>query len=115
MLPHIRQGKLKALAVASRARIAALPDVPTVGEAGYGDFEAGSWVGFFAPAKASPEIVGKLNAALNEALSMPDVRERFAALSVEASTGTPAEIAAAFTRQVENWARMVKTTGITAE
>jgi tripartite-type tricarboxylate transporter receptor subunit TctC len=114
MLPHIRQGKLRALAVASRTRIAALPNVPTVAEAGYGEFEAGSWVGFFAPAKTSAEIVGRLNAVLNEVLALGDVRERFASLSVEPGSGTQAEIAAAFRDQVENWSRVVRTTGITA-
>jgi len=114
MLAFIRQGRLRALAVASRTRIAALPNVPTLSEAGYGELEAGSWVGFFAPAKTSPEIVAKLNAALSEALGMADVRERFAALSVEPSAGAPAEIAAGFRHQVENWGRMVKASGVTA-
>lgn len=114
MLPHIRQGKLRALAVANRTRIAALPNVPTVAEAGYGEFEAGSWVGFFVPAKTSPEIVARLNAVLNEVIALSDVRERFASLSVEPGSGTQAEIAASFRGQIENWARVVKTTGITA-
>jgi tripartite-type tricarboxylate transporter receptor subunit TctC len=114
MLPHIRSGKLRALAVAAKSRIAALPNVPTVAEAGYPELDAGSWVGFFAPAKTSPEIVARLNAVMNEALALPDVRERFANLSVEPSSGTPAEIAAAFRAQVQNWATVVKTTGITA-
>lgn len=114
MLPHIRSGKLKALAVASKKRIAALPDVPTVAEAGYPELDAGSWVGFFAPAKTSPEIVARLNAAMNEAIALPDVRERFTNLAVEASGGTPAELAALFRAQVQNWATVVKTTGISS-
>jgi tripartite-type tricarboxylate transporter receptor subunit TctC len=114
MLPHIRSGKLKALAVASRKRIAALPDVPTVAEAGYPELDAGSWVGFFAPAKASSEVVARLNAAMNEAIALPDVRERFTNLAVEASGGSPAELAALFRAQVQNWATVVKTTGISA-
>jgi tripartite-type tricarboxylate transporter receptor subunit TctC len=114
MLPHIRSGKLKALAVAAKKRIAALPDVPTVGEAGYPELDAGSWVGFFAPAKTGPEIVARLNAAMNEAIAQPDVRERFAKLAVEPSGGTPAELAAQLRAQVQSWATVVKTTGITA-
>ena len=114
MLPHIRSGKLKALAVASKSRIAALPDVPTVAEAGYAALDAGSWVGFFAPAKTSPEVVARLNAVMNEVVALPDVRERFGNLAVEASGGTAAELAAMFRAQVQNWATVVKTTGITA-
>lgn len=114
MLPHIRSGKLRALAVASTSRFAALPNVPTVAEAGYAPLDAGSWVGFFAPARTSPEIVARLNAVMNEALAAPDVRERFGNLAVDSSGGTPAEIAARFRAQVQNWATVVKTTGMTA-
>jgi tripartite-type tricarboxylate transporter receptor subunit TctC len=114
MLPHIRGGKLRALAVASKSRIAALPNVPTIAEAGYPELDAGSWVGFFAPAKTSPEVVARLNGVMNEVLALPDVRERFANLAVDPSGGTPAELAAAFRAQVQNWATVVKTTGISA-
>jgi tripartite-type tricarboxylate transporter receptor subunit TctC len=113
-LPFIAQGKLKALAVASRTRVAALPSVPTVAEAGFGELEAGSWVGFFAPAKTSTQIVARLNAEINAALAQPDVLERFARLSVEPATGSTAEFAAIFRREIENWSKIVKTTGITA-
>jgi tripartite-type tricarboxylate transporter receptor subunit TctC len=115
MLPHIRSGKLRALAVASKARIAALPQVPTVAESGYPELDAGSWVGFFAPAKTGADVVARLNTAMNEALALPDVRERFANLAVEPSSGTPAQLAAAFRNQVDNWASVVKTTGIKAD
>ena len=113
-LPHIAQGKLKALALASRTRVAALPSVPTVSETGMGELEAGSWVGFFAPSKTSAEIVGRLNAGINAALAQPDVIERFAKLSVEPATGSVADFAAQFRRQVENWAKIVQETGIAA-
>ena len=115
MLPHIRSGKLRALAVASKSRIAALPNVPTVAEAGYPELDAGSWVGFFAPAKTEPAIVARLNAVMNEVIALPDVRERFTNLAVEASGGTPPELAAMFRAQVQNWANVVKTTGIKAD
>ena len=114
MLPHIRSGKLRALAVASKSRIAALPNVPTVAEAGYPELDAGSWVGFFAPAKTSPEIVARLNAVMNEVIALPEVRERFTNLAVDATGGSPAELSAMFRAQVQNWATVVKTTGITA-
>ncbi|HYG55647.1 MAG TPA: tripartite tricarboxylate transporter substrate binding protein [Burkholderiales bacterium] len=115
MLPHIRSGKLRALAVASKSRIAALPNVPTVAEAGYPELDAGSWVGFFVPAKTDPAVVARLNAVMNEVIALPDVRERFTNLAVEASGGTPPELAAMFRAQVQNWANVVKTTGIKAD
>ncbi len=114
MLPHIRSGKLKALAVASKSRIAALPNVPTVAEAGYPELDAGSWVGFFAPAKTSPEIVARLNIVMNDVIQLAEVRERFANLAVDATGGTPMELSSAFRAQVQNWGTVVKTTGITA-
>ena len=113
MLPHIRSGKLRALAVASKSRIAALPNVPTVAEAGYPELDAGSWVGFFVPAKTDPAVVARLNAVMNEVIALPDVRERFANLAVDPTGGTPTDLAAAFRAQVQNWGTVVKTTGIT--
>jgi tripartite-type tricarboxylate transporter receptor subunit TctC len=113
-LPHVKQGKLKALAVASLTRVAALPDVPTVAESGFPDFEERSWVAFFAPAKTSPEIVAQLNAAINDALRQPDVRDRLNALGFEPHGGSPQEFSAYLRKEVDKWARIVKATGVTA-
>jgi tripartite-type tricarboxylate transporter receptor subunit TctC len=113
-LPHVKQGKLKALAVASLTRVAALPDVPTVAESGFPDFEERSWVAFFAPAKTSPEVVAQLNAAINDALAQPDVRDRLNGLGFEPHGGSSREFAAYLRSEVDKWARIVKATGITA-
>jgi tripartite-type tricarboxylate transporter receptor subunit TctC len=113
-LPHVKQGKLKALAVASLTRVAALPDVPTVAESGFPDFEERSWVAFFAPARTSPEIVAQLNAAINDALRQPDVRDRLSALGFEPHGGSPQEFSAYLRKEVDKWARIVKATGVTA-
>jgi tripartite-type tricarboxylate transporter receptor subunit TctC len=113
-LPHVKQGKLKALAVASLTRVAALPDVPTVAESGFPGFEERSWVAFFAPAKTSPEVVAQLNAAINDALAQPDVRDRLNGLGFEPHGGSSREFAAYLRSEVDKWARIVKATGITA-
>jgi tripartite-type tricarboxylate transporter receptor subunit TctC len=113
-LPHVRQGRLKALAVASLTRVAALPDVPTIAESGFPGFEERSWVAFFAPAKTSPEVVAQLNAAINDALAQPDVRERLNGFGFEPHGGSAPEFAAYLRSEVDKWARIVKATGITA-
>ncbi len=113
-LPHVKQGKLKALAVASLARVAALPDVPTIAESGFPDFEERSWVAFFAPARTSPEIVALLNGAINDALRQPEVRDRLNALGFEPHGGSSQEFSSYLRKEVEKWARIIKTTGVTA-
>jgi tripartite-type tricarboxylate transporter receptor subunit TctC len=114
VMPFIGQGKLKVLAVSSLKRVEALPNVPTVTEAGFPDFEERSWVGFFAPAKTSPEIVNRLNGEINQILGLPDIRERFAALGVDPTTGSPAAFAEYFRAEVAKWSKIVKTIGISA-
>ena len=111
----IRQGTLKGLAVSSLSRVDPLPGVPTMTEAGFADFEERSWVGLFAPVKTSPEIVRRINAEVNQAIRMPDVRERFAALGLDAQPGTAAEFAAYVDKEVGKWSKIVKSTGITVE
>jgi len=113
-LPHVKQGKLKALAVASLTRVAVLPDVPTVAESGFPGFEERSWVAFFAPARTSPEVVAQLNAAINDALRQPDVRDRLNALGFEPHGGSSQEFSVYLRKEVDKWARIVKATGVTA-
>jgi tripartite-type tricarboxylate transporter receptor subunit TctC len=115
VVPHIQAGRLKGLAISSLKRVAALQDVPTVTEAGFPGFEERSWVGYFAPAKTSPLIVRKLNGEINKALGMPDVRARLDALGLEPQPVSPGEFAAYVKNEVAKWAKIVKTTGITAD
>ena len=110
-LPHIKAGKLKALAVTSLKRIDALPNVPTVVESGFPDFEDYTWVAFLGPANMPPAIVAKLNAAINDALRDPGIKERLAATGFEGTPGTPAEFGAYLPKEVAKWSKIIKDTG----
>jgi len=111
----VKQGSLKALAVSSLKRVEALPNVPTVSESGFADFEERSWVGFFAPAKTSAAIVNRLNTEINQIVLLPEVKERLATQGMEPQAGSPAEFAAYVRKEVDMWAKIVKTVGITVD
>lgn len=111
-LPHIKAGRMKALGVSSLNRIESLPDVPTVAEAGFPGFEERSWVGFFAPAKTPAAIVTLLNKEINQVLVMPDVAATFKARGMDVHTGSAADFTRYVQKEVANWAKMVKTTGV---
>jgi tripartite-type tricarboxylate transporter receptor subunit TctC len=115
VVPHIKSGRLKGLAVSSLSRVAALPDVPTVTEAGFPGFEERSWVGYFAPAKTPAAIVNKLNAEINPILGLADVRARLDALGLEPQSGSPTAFASYLRAEVARWSRIVQATGITAD
>jgi tripartite-type tricarboxylate transporter receptor subunit TctC len=95
--------------------VAALPDVPTVAEGGFANFEERSWVGYFAPARTPAAIVKKLNGAVNEALGLADVRTRLDALGLEPQPLTPGAFSEYVRSEVARWATIIKTTGITAD
>ncbi|HTN50093.1 MAG TPA: tripartite tricarboxylate transporter substrate binding protein [Burkholderiaceae bacterium] len=108
-LPHIRSGKLKALAVTSRARSPALPNVPTVEEAaGLKGFEASSWFGLFAPAGTPRSIVDKVQTDVARALSNPEVRERFTGQGADPGGNSPEQFAAFIKAETDKWSRVVK-------
>ncbi len=111
-LQHVKSGKLKALAIGSEKRVAALPGVPTVAEGGLPGFVAVTWFGVVAPPKTPPEIAAKFSAAIAEALRHPDVIRRLADLSAEPVGGTPAEMAAFMKDEVERWRRVIKSAGV---
>jgi tripartite-type tricarboxylate transporter receptor subunit TctC len=115
VVPHIKAGRLKGLAISSLKRVPALQEVPTVTEAGFAGFEERSWVGYFAPAKTSPLVIRKLNGEINKALGMADVRTRLDALGLEPQPVSPGEFATYVKTEVAKWAKIVKTTGITAD
>jgi tripartite-type tricarboxylate transporter receptor subunit TctC len=115
VVPHIKAGRLKGLAISSLKRVPALQEVPTVTEAGFPGFEERSWVGYFAPAKTGPLVVRKLNGEINKALGMADVRTRLDALGLEPQPVSPAEFATYVKAEIAKWAKIVKTTGITAD
>jgi tripartite-type tricarboxylate transporter receptor subunit TctC len=115
LLPHIKQGKLRALAIGSAKRTDALPDVPTVAESGYAGFETSQWYGLLAPAKTPKAVVDKLSAEVAKALRQPDVVQRLAADSATPIGSTPEEFAAYIRKEQERWGRVVKTANIKAE
>lgn len=110
-MPHIKAGKLRALAVTSLKRSAARPDLPTIAEAALPGFDASSWFALFAPAGTPKEIVGKLNSELNAILQLADVREKFAAQGAEPTEFTPEQFAAFTQAELTKWARVVKESG----
>jgi len=114
-LPHIQAGRLKPLGVASLKRIEALPDVPTVAEAGFPGFEERSWVGFFAPAGTAAAIVNRLNQEINRALASPDLVANIKARGMDMHPGSPADFARHVHAEVAKWAKMVKMTGVKLE
>lgn len=105
-LPHIRSGKLRALGSTGLARLALLPDVPTVAETVPG-FESDIWIGMVAPAKTAPAIIGKLNAELRRALTLPDVREKLAEQGILAESSSAAEFNALIASDQKRWAAVI--------
>ena len=103
-----RAGKARILAVATNARIADLPDIPTLNEAGVKGFESGTWNAIAAPPKTPPAIVAKLNTAVNEVLKEKDVQEKFAKLTLHAAGGTPAHAAAFIKKETQTWGEVIK-------
>ena len=108
---HIRNGKMRALAVTSAKRSADLPNVPTVAEAGYKGFEAVTWFGIAAPAGVSKDAVAKLNAAFNKALETPDVRKKLTEQGADVLGGPSEQFAALVRDETVRWAKVVKESG----
>jgi tripartite-type tricarboxylate transporter receptor subunit TctC len=114
-IPHLQGGKLNVIAVAAHKRMAQLPNVPTMAEAGLPDFEVSSWNGLFAPAKTPPEIIAKLHQATVKALALPDVREKLAAQGAEGVANTPEEFRAYVRSEIDKWAKVIRASGMAIE
>lgn len=115
-VPHVKAGKLKALAVTSLQRTPVMPDMPTVAEAGgLKGYDISTWWGLFAPAGTSSEIVHRLSANMAKIVTLPDIRERFAALGIEPAANTPEQFALLVKAEVEKFARLAKAAGIKPE
>ena len=112
MLPHIKSGKLRAIAVGTPQRLPALPDLPTVAEMGFKDFETSQWYGILAPAGTPREVVKRLQEESYKALKSNSVTERFASDSAVGGGGPPEEFAAFIAQQQKVWSQIVKRAGI---
>jgi tripartite-type tricarboxylate transporter receptor subunit TctC len=112
VLPHLREGTLRALVVNSTRRAAALPEVPTTAEAGFANAEYPIWFGLFMPANTPREIVHKLNRETLSALDTPKLRDRFSALGIDSMPMTPAEFAAYVDKEIALNADLVNAAGI---
>ncbi|MBC7377259.1 MAG: tripartite tricarboxylate transporter substrate binding protein [Burkholderiaceae bacterium] len=108
-LPHLKSGNPRPIAVASAKRLPQLPDVPTVAESGFPGFEAESWNGLFAPAKTPPEIIARLNAEVNKALTAPDLREMLVSQGAVLVGGSSADFRQYIGQEVVRWGRLLKT------
>ena len=115
VMPLIKDGKIKALAVGSQTRSLTLPDVPTVAEAGVPGFKAVAWAAFLAPSNTPKPIVEKLNTELKNALSKPAIKERFATLGAETFITSPEQAREFIKKEIENWSVAVKASGAKAE
>jgi tripartite-type tricarboxylate transporter receptor subunit TctC len=113
-LPHIRSGRLRAIAVSQAKRSPVLPEVASVSET-YADFDMTTWSGFFAPAATPREITARLNTDMVRALQRPDLKDRFALQGAETAAGTPAELAALIRRETALFAKVIRAAGIVAE
>jgi tripartite-type tricarboxylate transporter receptor subunit TctC len=110
-IEHVRGGNLRALAVTSSKRSPAIPDKPTLAEAGLPDFEATSWFALFAPKGTPPEITNKLNQEVRKALETPELQKRFADLGGEIQPMSPDDLMAYVRSEHAKWAKVVKASG----
>jgi len=114
-VPQVKDGKLRALAVSTKARSPALPDTPTMAEAGYPEIGGESWFAVVVPAGTPKDIVTLLNREIARAIAQPDTRERLAALGYEPVASTPEECGATFKTDAGKWADVIRSAGIRAE
>lgn len=114
-LSYIQAGQLRALAAASKQRVPQLPDVPTVAEAGYPDFEAPSWVALFAPTGTPQAIIDQLHADMAKVLQAPDVQKRFGELGMDPAPTPGREFDKAVAREIARWTKVARDNNIVAQ
>jgi tripartite-type tricarboxylate transporter receptor subunit TctC len=114
-VPQIQDGKLRALAVMSKKRAQALPDLPTIGEAGYPELDGDAWIGVLVPTGTPKEITALLQREIVSILALPDMKERLVALGLDAVGSTPEEFTTQLKLEMEKWARVIQAAKIKAE
>jgi tripartite-type tricarboxylate transporter receptor subunit TctC len=114
-MPHIHAGKLRAIAVSTAKRSPAAPDVATVAESGVPGFDISTWFGVFAPAGTSRDIIGKLNAEISRALTLPDVKERLAREGAETAPNSPEQFGKFIQAESAKFAKIIKDSGARAD
>jgi len=115
VMPHVRSGRLRLMAVGTDKRLAQFPDLPTIAEAGVPGYDATQWYGVLAPAATPRDIVMKLNTEMKKALALPDVREKLAADGTVPVGNTPEEFGAHIRAEIARWAPVVKASGAQPE
>jgi tripartite-type tricarboxylate transporter receptor subunit TctC len=115
VLPHIKAGKLRALAVTTAKRSVALPDVPTLQESGLADFDMGTWFGVLAPAATPKDVVARLSREIVKIIQSPDFRRKMEEIGADPVGNTPAQMAAQIKDDTERFARLVKTANVTLD
>jgi tripartite-type tricarboxylate transporter receptor subunit TctC len=115
VLPHVRSGKLRSLAVTSPQRWGALPEVPTLSELGFKDIAVVEYLGWYAPAKTPPEVVNRLNAAVQEALQTPEMQETLSRIGLLPLRESPDAFAARVKEDIRRWGPIVKASGFTPD
>ena len=114
-IPHVKSGRIRALAVLAPERAAALPQVPTSAEAGMPKLVVITWYGLFAPAGVKPEIIARLNAEVGKLMNAPEAKNKLTQVGLDAATGTPAEFATFVREETDKWAGVIKDAGIRAQ
>ena len=114
-MPHIRSGRLRALAITTAGRYPGLPDLPTMIEQGVAGYDAAAWFGMMAPKGTPPEIVARLNTEINKILAMPDVREKLVQQGAVPAPGSPADFGRFINNEVVKWGKVVKASGAKVE
>ncbi len=111
-MPYVKAGRMKAIAVSGKTRLAALPDVPTFEEAGLKDFDASGWQGVLVPAGTPPAFIAKLNEALVRALAAPEIREKFSTQGLDVASSTPEQFASHIRAELDKWGKVAKAANI---